>query len=169
ERQVQVRNQLAEELKLAIEHDQLQLAWQVQLGIVDDRLAGLKAILRWQHPRRGRLEANDFIPVAEKTGTIIALGNWLLMQACRQLRPWRDAGLDTGSIAMNLSLLQIKNVSELVDDITSATTAQGLQPGDLEFDVTEAMLAQLTMLQNEALLRLHILGCKISIDDFGSD
>ena len=132
-------------------------------------IVGMEALVRWNHPTRGLLAPGLFIPIAEKTGTIIALGRWILDQACRQMRLWRDEGLILPVIAINLSLVQLKGGQELVRDVTETIAKWGLAPSDLEFDVTEATLAQLTWTQNDVLPQLRELGVKVAIDDFGSE
>ena len=129
----------------------------------------MEALVRWKHPTRGLLAAAVFVPIAEKTGTILALGHWVLDQACRQMRLWRDQGLDLPVIAVNLSLFQLKSGQALVRDVTETISKWRLAPSDLEFDVTEATLAQLTWTQNDVLPQLRKLGVKIAIDDFGSE
>jgi len=129
----------------------------------------MEALVRWNHPTRGLLSPRFFISIAEKTGAIVALGHWVLDQACRQMSIWRNEGLDLPMIAVNLSLFQLNRGQELVRDVTETIAKWGLMPADLEFDVTEATLAQLTWTQNEVLPQLRELGVKIAIDDFGSE
>jgi diguanylate cyclase (GGDEF)-like protein/PAS domain S-box-containing protein len=163
------RTEMAEELRQAIEKGELELAYQPQVTIAGGTIVGLEALLRWNHPTRGLLVAKDFISVAEKTGSIMDLGHWVLDTACRQLRAWRDAGMALTQITLNLSALQLKSSSELVRDVAETTRKWGLQPSDLEFDVTEAMLAETTWSHNEVLNLLRQLGCKIAIDNFGTE
>src|SRR6202035_1262583 len=125
--------------------------------------------VRWNHPVHGRLTADAFIPIAEKTGTIVALGHWVLEQACRQMRLWRDDGIAPPVIAVNLSLAQIKSGRALVSDVAESLKRWDLLPSDLEFDVTEATLAQTKWTQNDVLPQLRALGVKIAIDDFGTE
>jgi diguanylate cyclase (GGDEF)-like protein/PAS domain S-box-containing protein len=160
---------LAGEIKRAIDHDEFELQYQPQVELSSQRIVGMEALVRWNHPTRGLLAPGLFIPIAEKTGTIVALGHWVLDQACRQLSIWRSAGLNLPVIAVNLSLFQLKSGQELVRDVTDTIAKWGLAPSDLEFDVTEATLAQLTWTQNEVLPQLRELGVKIAIDDFGSE
>ncbi len=167
--QVLTQSELAEELRSAIDNGELRLMYQPQVSIVSEAVSGMEALVRWQHPKRGLLEAKDFIPIAEKTGSIMPLGRWVLNEACRQLSLWRQEGLALGEITLNLSAVQLKNARALLDEVSAATKQWGLQPSDLEFDVTEAMLAQTTWTQNDVLNRLRELGCKISIDNFGTE
>ena len=160
---------LAGEIKRAIDHDEFELQYQPQVELSSQNIVGMEALVRWNHPTRGLLSPLLFIPIAEKTGTIVALGHWVLDQACRQMSVWRNEGLALPLIAVNLSLFQLKSGHELVRDVTETVAKWGLAPSDLEFDVTEATLSQLTWTQNEVLPQLRQLGVKIAIDDFGSE
>jgi diguanylate cyclase (GGDEF)-like protein/PAS domain S-box-containing protein len=169
DQQVLDRVTLANDLKLAIDQDELELYYQPQVELSSGKILGMEALVRWNHPVRGLLAADVFIRIAEKTGTIVALGQWVLKQACRQMRRWRDAGVAPPLIAINLSLAQIKSGQELVRDVAKAITTWGLAPSDLEFDVTEATLAQTKWTRNDVLPQLRELGVKIAIDDFGTE
>jgi diguanylate cyclase (GGDEF)-like protein/PAS domain S-box-containing protein len=160
---------LAGELKTAIDKHEFELQYQPQVELSSQNIVGMEALVRWNHPTRGLLAPALFIPIAEKSGAIIALGHWVLDQACRQMSIWRKSGLTLPLIAINLSLFQLKSGRELVRDVTETIAKWGLAPSDLEFDVTEATLAQLTWTQNQVLPQLRELGVKIAIDDFGSE
>jgi diguanylate cyclase (GGDEF)-like protein/PAS domain S-box-containing protein len=169
DRDVFDRMTLAAEIKRAIDQDEFELLYQPQVELSSKKIVGMEALVRWNHPTRGLLVPGLFIPIAEKTGSIVALGNWVLDRACRQMSIWRQEGLKLPVIAVNLSLFQLKHGQELVRDVTETLAKWGLKPSDLEFDVTEATLAQLTWTDNEVLPRLRQLGVKIAIDDFGSE
>ena len=160
---------LAAEIKRAIDKGEFELQYQPQVELPSQNIIGMEALVRWNHPTRGLLSPRFFISIAEKTGAIVALGHWVLDQACRQMSIWRNEGLDLPMIAVNLSLFQLNRGQELVRDVTETIAKWGLMPADLEFDVTEATLAQLTWTQNEVLPQLRELGVKIAIDDFGSE
>jgi EAL domain-containing protein (putative c-di-GMP-specific phosphodiesterase class I) len=129
----------------------------------------MEALARWNHPEHGLLGADAFIPIAEKTGAIVALGHWVLEQACQQMHRWRTQGTAPPVITVNLSLVQIKSGDELVRDVSAILAKWGLQPSDLKFDVTEATLAQTKWTRNDVLPQLRELGVKIAIDDFGTE
>lgn len=167
--QVFERVTLAEELKRALERNELELYYQPQVELASGKIVGMEALMRWHHPERGLLRAKEFIAVAEKTGTIIALGQWALDQACRQVRLWRDQGVKPVVMTLNLSLAQLKSSRELVRDVLAALERWRLKPSDISFDVTEATLAQATLMHNEVLSELRKLGIRIAIDDFGSE
>jgi diguanylate cyclase (GGDEF)-like protein/PAS domain S-box-containing protein len=160
---------LADEIRTAIDRSEFELQYQPQVELSSQQIVGMEALIRWNHPRRGVLAPRLFIPIAEKSGAIVALGHWVLDQACGQMSTWRKAGLKLPVIAVNLSLFQLKCGQELVRDVVETVAKWGLAPSDLEFDVTEATLAQLTWAQNDVLPQLRELGVKIAIDDFGSE
>jgi diguanylate cyclase (GGDEF)-like protein/PAS domain S-box-containing protein len=160
---------LASELKTAIDKHEFELQYQPQVELSSQKIVGMEALVRWNHPTRGLLAPAVFIPIAEKSGAIIPLGHWVLDRACRQMSIWRKSGLTLPLIAINLSLFQLKSGRELVRDVMETIAKWGLAPSDLEFDVTEATLAQLTWSQNQVLPQLRELGVKIAIDDFGSE
>ena len=169
DREVLDRVTLAGELKRAIDQDEFELQYQPQVELSSENIVGMEALVRWNHPTRGLLAPRVFIPIAEKTGTMVALGHWVLDRACRQMSLWRAEGLSLPVMAVNLSLFQLKSGQDLVRDVRETIAKWGLAPSDLEFDVTEATLAQLTWTQNDVLPQLHQLGVKIAIDDFGSE
>src|SRR3984893_5772374 len=160
---------LAGELRRAIEHGELDLLYQPQVELSSQKIVGMEALVRWNHPTRGLLAPGLFVPIAERTGTIVALGRWVLDRACRQMRLWRDEGISVPLIAVNLSLIQLQRGRELVRHVTETIAKWNLSPGDLELDVTEATLAQLKWTQNEVLPQLNDLGVKIAIDNFGCE
>jgi predicted signal transduction protein with EAL and GGDEF domain len=169
DREVRDRVLLGRDLRLAIDREELELEYQPQIELSSQNIVGMEALVRWNHPSRGSLSPGLFIPIAEKTGSIVALGNWVLDRACRQMRLWRDEGLSLPLMAVNLSLFQLKQGRELVAEVTNTIAKWGLSPFDLEFDVTEATLAQLTWTHNDVLSKLRELGVRIAIDDFGSE
>jgi diguanylate cyclase (GGDEF)-like protein/PAS domain S-box-containing protein len=169
DREVLDRVTLSEDLRRAIDLGELELQYQPQIELSSGTIVGMEALVRWNHPTRGLLAPGVFIPIAEKTGTVIAVGQWVLSQACRQLKLWRDAGLTLPVIAINLSLFELQNGQALYRSVADTVARWKLMPSDLEFDVTEATLAQLTWTQNDVLPQLRELGVKIAIDDFGSE
>ncbi len=169
DQEVLTRITLANDLRKALERSELELQYQPQVELGSGNIVGMEALVRWNHPTRGVLAPGVFLPIAEKTGTIVALGQWVLEQACRQMRLWRDEGLTVPVIAVNLSLSELRNGDDLVRDISRTIAKWRLAPADLEFDVTEATLAKLTWSQSVVLPQLQKLGVKIAIDDFGSE
>lgn len=167
--QVMERMVLADELRQAIEHDELDLFYQPQVELASGRIVGMEALVRWHHPKRGLLPASAFISVAEKTGAIVALGQWVLENACRQWQVWRDTGVTPGVLTMNLSFAQLKNGRELVADVKKTLEKRSMAPSDISFDVTEATLAKATLMHNEVLSDLRELGVQVAIAEFGGE
>ncbi len=160
---------MADELRDAIDRQEFELYYQPQVELQSGRIVGMEALIRWNHPRRGLLRPADFISIAERTGMIQALGHWVLDQACRQMMIWREQNVAPPSIAVNVSIYQLKTGAAFIQDVSDTLAKTGLPPEVLEFDVTESMLAQLTLARNDVLDRLAKLGVRIALDDFGTD
>lgn len=158
--------ELTATLQLAI--NELELYYQPQVELATNRITGMEALIRWNHPTRGVLKPLDFIPSMEKSGVIVALGQWVIDHACEQMSAWRSAGIAPQTIAVNLSAGQLRAAGEFVQSVTSTLTKWGLSPKDLELDVTESMLVDVTVAHNNVLDRLQQLGVKIAIDGFGT-
>lgn len=158
-----------DEIKKAIAEEQLEVYYQPQVELQTGAIIGMEALARWHHPTRGLLEAEQFIPVAEKAGAIRALGKWVLDQACQQMRAWRDEGIAPPVMAVNLSPAELKYGGDFVRDVAATIAKWGLEPSDLQFDVAETTLAYAHWAENDLLPRLRGLGVKIAIDDFGTE
>jgi len=123
--------------------------------------------VRWDHPQRGPVPPSEFVVLAEERGLILQLGRWVLDAACRQLRRWRDAGLQPPRCAINLSAHQL--VSDvLFDDVSSALERYGIEPSAIELELTEAMITAQHGRADALLARLQELGVRMAIDDFGT-
>jgi diguanylate cyclase (GGDEF)-like protein/PAS domain S-box-containing protein len=168
DREVRERVALANDLRHALESGELELYYQPQVELATGRIVGMEALIRWNHPTRGLMKPGDFLPVVEKTPLIVTLGQWVLDHACEQMNAWREAGIAPPILAVNLSLKQLQTGDELVESIIQTLTKWMLSPRDLELDVTEPMLANVTLHKNNVLDRLQQLGVKIAIDDFGT-
>ena len=169
DQEVLERVTLGGELLRAIDAHELEVQYQPQVELASGKIIGMEALVRWNHPTRGLLAPGVFIPIAEKTGIIVPLGHWVLDQACRQMKAWRDSGVAPPVVAVNLSLHQLKHGQALIRDVAETLALWELPPSALEFDVTEATLAQLKWTQNDVLPQLRALGVKIAIDGFGSE
>jgi diguanylate cyclase (GGDEF)-like protein/PAS domain S-box-containing protein len=169
DQKVSDRANLATELRQAIKQNQLELQYQPQVELSSGAIVGMEALVRWNHPTRGPLTAEAFIALVERIGAVVPLERWVLDQACKQMRQWRDAGLRLPVMAVNLSLSQLNRGRELVVEVEQCLARWGLVPGDLEFDVTERTLAHLKWNQNDILPQLRALGVQIAIDNFGSE
>ena len=154
-------------LRRAIDGGQLLLHYQPQLDLETGQLVGAEALIRWNHPERGLIGPNDFIPLAEETGLIVAVGAWVLQQACQQLVAWRQAGLRLDEISVNLSPRQIAS-KNLIHTVSSVIGQSGIRPEMLKLEITETGLMSHAEQAEEFLKRLKALGVSLSIDDFGT-
>jgi diguanylate cyclase (GGDEF)-like protein len=166
--EVHTRVRLGTELRHALAAGQLFLVYQPQVEVSSGRIVGVEALLRWQHPERGLISPSEFIPIAEKTGLIVAVGQWVLREACRQARSWLDAGIAPTLMAVNLSGLQFKSPHELESRIAQVLAESGVAPQNLELELTESMLMDASQEHNDVLLRLRASGLRLAIDDFGT-
>ena len=166
--EVRKRVALTAELQAGIAADQLFLIYQPQVDMESGRLVGLEALVRWNHPTRGVLLPGEFLPVAERSGLIVMLGNWVLRSACRQARQWRDAGIALPPLAVNVSALQFKAPRELEKEIEAALTESRIPPAALEIELTESALMGTSNGHDNVVERLRARGLRIAIDDFGT-
>ena len=158
--------QLHERLKLALTYGGLALHYQPQVGVAHGRLQAVEALLRWHDPQMGEVGPDRFIPVAEATGLILALGAWVLDTACRQIAAWSRAGMPL-RVAVNLSAQQLRQ-PDLVEQVQRSLAAHGVPPDLLELEVTESEAMQDPEQARRVLCRLQALGVHIALDDFGT-
>jgi diguanylate cyclase (GGDEF)-like protein/PAS domain S-box-containing protein len=166
--EVQNRVRLGAELRRAVDEGQLFLMYQPQVAIDSGRITGMEALVRWQHPERGVLDPDLFIPIAEQIGIIAKVGHWVLWEACRQGRVWLDAGVAPARISVNVSALQFRAPVALEADIAAALAHTGLPPQMLELELTESVLMTASHEHSDLLLRLRQTGVTVAIDDFGT-
>ena len=154
-------------LRRAAEQGELELHYQPQIDLSSGHVVGAEALLRWNHPELGQVPPNRFIPVAEESGLIVSIGEWVIREACRQASVWQTAGLPHISVAVNLSAVQFKrgNVEQVV---MRALEDSGLPPTCLELELTESVLIQNVEQVLASVKRLKLLGVKLAIDDFGT-
>ncbi|WP_341707159.1 EAL domain-containing protein [Halopseudomonas sp.] len=165
--EMRVRRELDKELRGALERNEFHLVYQPQVAFDDYRVVGVEALLRWHHPERGLVPPDLFIPLAEQNGCIIEIGEWVLDQACRQLRIWHDSGLTDLRMAVNLSTVQLHH-SELSRIVTNLIQRYKLPPRCLEMEVTETGLMEDISAAAGHLNSLKKAGVQIAIDDFGT-
>ncbi|QLL12142.1 putative bifunctional diguanylate cyclase/phosphodiesterase [Pseudomonas chlororaphis] len=161
------RRELEKDLREALTRQQFHLVYQPQISYRDHRVVGVEALLRWQHPEHGFVPPDLFIPLAEQNGTIIAIGEWVLDQACRQLREWHDLGFSDLRMAVNLSTVQLHH-AELPRVVNNLLQIYRLPPRSLELEVTETGLMEDISTAAQHLLSLRRSGALIAIDDFGT-
>ena len=158
----QARRVLELDLRKAIVAGEFEVFYQPIVNLAEDRISGFEALLRWNHPTRGRVAPLEFIPLAEQTGLIVPIGEWVIRQACAEATKWPDL-----RIAVNVSPVQIRSKT-LVSAVISALATSGLRPGQLELEITESVLMHDDEATMAALHQLHELGVRISMDDFGT-
>jgi diguanylate cyclase (GGDEF)-like protein len=163
----QHRLQLAGELRHALERSEFLLYYQPKISLSDGRVRGLEALLRWQHPQRGLVMPDDFIPVLEETGLIVPVGEWALGEACAQLKRWRNAGLATVPVAVNVSARQFRD-PQLEGRIRECAASAGIDVAEIELEITESHLIENPVAARDALAALRAAGIRISLDDFGT-
>nr|WP_314901191.1 EAL domain-containing protein [uncultured Deefgea sp.] len=154
-------------LRFALERKQLQLVYQPQYDLLTGQLAGMECLIRWCHPELGLISPAQFIPIAEENGLIVAMGDWVLNEACHTAQQWRLAGLEVPRIAVNLSVRQFKPLL-LVNQIKLALSSSGLPAHLLELEVTESVIMKRVNEAVEILRELKLLGVQLAIDDFGT-
>lgn len=159
--------QLINDLWLAKDNNELRLFYQPKFCAPRGPIIGFEALLRWQHPRRGLLAPDVFLPLAEKTGLIVTMGNWVIDEACRQLREWHLQGNTDWSVAVNLSALQFEQAG-LVETVVNALETHRIPPELLTLEVTETTAMRDPDESVRILTELTELGVKASIDDFGT-
>jgi diguanylate cyclase (GGDEF)-like protein len=166
--EVRTRVTIGADLRKAMASDQLFLVYQPQVDVATGRIVGLEALIRWNHPTRGLVMPGEFIRIAERNGLIVALGDWVIREACRQTKVWLDAGIAPSSVAVNLSALQFKTPRELENDIAESLAKNKLPAGILELELTESVLMEASQEHNDVLLRLRKAGLRLALDDFGT-
>jgi diguanylate cyclase (GGDEF)-like protein/PAS domain S-box-containing protein len=159
--------QLQEELRNAVVNSEFVLAYQPQVDLRSGRVFAVEALIRWKHPTLGMVPPNKFIPIAEETGLIVPIGDWVLHEACRQNKAWQDAGLPHVCVSVNVSARQFRE-KNLIARVVSALTDSGLEAKFLELELTESLIMQDVEQAVDTMKELQGLGIHLSIDDFGT-
>jgi diguanylate cyclase (GGDEF)-like protein len=155
------------ELRHALERDELVVFYQPKIDLNEGGIIGMEALLRWRHPEHGMIPPGQFIPVAERTGLISPISDWMMREACRQTRAWKDAGIADLKLAVNLSTVQFRRQS-VIGSITAILEDTGFDPEMLEIEVTESVLLGDDDMVTETFSWLKAIGIPIAIDDFGT-
>jgi len=161
------RLSLETSLRKAIEREELLLHYQPKVHLVTGQIVGAEALLRWQHPEHGMVSPGQFIPVAEETGLIVPITEWVVKTACNQLKAWRDEGLPALRMSVNLSGRHFKQEG-LVALATEILVSTGVPPEQIEFELTESILMENVEVTIKTLKYLSFMGFQFSIDDFGT-
>ena len=165
---VHIKMKLTNSLYRALERNELFLQYQPQINLASGRIIGLEALIRWNNPEFGIIPPSVFIPLAEQTGLINGIGDWVLETACRQNKAWQEMGLPKVAIAVNLSVNQFRN-SNIVQQVSKVLRETGLDPQYLELEITESAVIRETNYIIGILNELKKIGVFISIDDFGTE
>jgi diguanylate cyclase (GGDEF)-like protein len=161
---LQERRSTETALRSALLRNEFRLMFQPLINLAANRICSFEALVRWQHPERGLLQPSEFIPVAEETGLIVPIGEWVLREACATAATWPNHI----SIAVNLSPFQFRKNRNLIEHVKSALSAAGLSPDRLELEITESVLLADNELALHTLHQLKELGVRIAMDDFGT-
>ena len=166
-RRAATRLGLENDLRRSLEDGDFELVYQPQVRSIDGRIVGMEALIRWRHPERGLVSPADFVPVAEESGLIVPIGQWVMRTACLQLRAWQRAGIDAPRVAVNLSARQVRS-PDFVDSVLAVLAEAGISPDLLELELTESILMDPDAQRIDGLNELRARGVHFSIDDFGT-
>jgi len=159
---------IGEELRHAGERGELELFYQPQVELESGWIVGLEALIRWNHPKRGLMLPNAFIPIAETTGSIVPIGEWVIDHACQQIKAWDDLRIAPPTVAINISAAQFKLASQIDQIVAENLARYNVAPARLELELTESVLFETTQRHSEAFNRLRRIGVRLAIDDFGT-
>jgi EAL domain-containing protein (putative c-di-GMP-specific phosphodiesterase class I) len=164
------RLQLTSDLRRAVTNQEFVVAYQPLVALKDGRVLGAEALVRWDHPDHGRVPPADFIPLAEETGLIVAIGEFVLNAACREARSWEQVDPDRAPtyVSVNLSPRQFRPAGKIVEDVKAACADSGLSPDRLMLEITESVFMEDHETTARDLQALRELGVRIAIDDFGT-
>jgi diguanylate cyclase (GGDEF)-like protein len=161
------RQSIEEHLRRALERQEFTLYYQPKIHLATAAITGVEALIRWTHPTRGSVPPVQFIPVAEDCGLILAIGAWVLREACAQARAWINAGLPVLTMAVNVSAMQFQN-ENFLEDLFEILDETGLDPKYLELELTESALMKRAELTASILSTLRGVGVQVAVDDFGT-
>ena len=161
------RLEMERSIRKALERDEFTLFYQPKVDLKTGRISGAEALIRWIHPKHGFIPPNEFIPIAEESGLIVPIGEWVLKTACKQSRIWMDGGYEHLSIAVNISAKQFQQ-NAFIDTVIGIIKETGVNPSLLELEITENSIMQDTNKNIITLNELKAMGLTISIDDFGT-
>ncbi|WP_177214551.1 putative bifunctional diguanylate cyclase/phosphodiesterase [Anaeromicropila populeti] len=159
--------ELQSELRTAIENNEFDVYYQAQIDLEKDRIVGFEALVRWNHPTKGLITPAGFVQVAEETGLIVPIGQWVLLEACKQLKQWEEAGFTEINIAVNLSARQFKD-ADIVETVCEVIKETKIDPNKLELEITESIALENMSYSIAMIQKLKSIGVKFSLDDFGT-
>src|SRR6202166_3156539 len=153
-------------LRCALARDEFMLVYPPTIDLSSGEISGVEALLRWDHPERGQIQPLKFVPIAEESGLIVPIGQWVLLEACRQARAWMDAGLPPVRIAVNVSALQFA-AKDFLSSVRAVLISTGMDPSHLELELTETVLMQDAESAVQTLRARKAIGLQLAVDDFG--
>ena len=162
-----VRESVEGSLVRALEREEFRLHYQPRVKMATGAVVGVEALIRWNHPERGLVPPAEFVPLAEDCGLIVPIGRWVRREACRQAARWRNAGLDHGIMAINVSAVELRSTAFL-DTVTGVLAETRIEPRFVEMELTESVLIKDTESTKGALRALTELGVRLTLDDFGT-
>jgi EAL domain-containing protein (putative c-di-GMP-specific phosphodiesterase class I) len=155
------------DLRYALGRNEFLLHYQPKIDLKTGLITGMEVLIRWQHPERGMLLPAAFVPIAEECGLILPIGQWVLLEACRQSRAWTDAGFGVMPVAVNVSAIEFQS-KDFLSGVRAALISTGMEPQNLELELTESVLMHDAEAAVVTLLALKAMGVRLAIDDFGT-
>ncbi len=165
-RRVDLRLRLEQRLRKAVETHDFKLHFQPLVSLADGKMVGAEALIRWNDAELGEVLPTEFVPIAEESGLVVGLGEWVLKDACRARQVWRTMGLDVPPLSVNMSGVQLRQLG-CVEALLDVLVQHDVQPAEIEVEVTETGLLDTSAVARENLIRLRNAGVKLALDDFG--
>ncbi len=159
--------EIKSDLRRSVSRDQINVYFQPKVDLRTNKIVGMEALVRWDHPHKGIICPQEFIPLAEETGTINEVGLWVMMGACLQVKRWMDQGYGPYSIAVNLSSVQLEN-GNIINQVKQVLDETQIDPPLLELEITESTIMHNPEQVIEVLQRLKDMGVQLAVDDFGT-
>ena len=159
--------QIENDFQYALERQEFALHYQPKVNLTSGAIAGVEALIRWNHPQRGLLASGKFIPIAEACGAILPIGRWVLREACEQARAWQSAGLPRLRVGINVSTAELR-AKDFVEGVRNILAETGMDPRFLELELTEAFLLENPQATGPVLRALKDTGAQLALDDFGT-
>jgi EAL domain-containing protein (putative c-di-GMP-specific phosphodiesterase class I) len=161
------RQSLEADLRYALGRNEFLLHYQPKLGLQTGEITGVEALIRWIHPGRGLIYPAQFVPIAEECGLIVPIGQWVLLEACKQAKAWRDSGLGVVPVSVNVSAAEF-GAKDFLSGVRAVLIATGVEPQHLELELTESVLMRDAEAAVVTLAKLKAMGVQLAIDDFGT-
>jgi predicted signal transduction protein with EAL and GGDEF domain len=165
-RRVDLRLRLEQRLRKAVESRDFRLFYQPLVSLADGKMVGAEALIRWRDAELGDISPAEFVPIAEESGLIVGLGDWVIREACRHRQEWRALAIDVPPVSLNMAGVQLRQLG-CVDDLLAVLGEYGVSTTEIEIEVTETGLLDTSAVSRENLVRMRNAGIRIALDDFG--